>query len=196
MKINRFVFYLLLAAAWMSPPYIGRASACTQLYPDTDITAEIGRTQYRQCNIEFMVGQYAERMQNMDRLLATLRSAYIRQLTAEVASQSITADEKTARVTDYDTTLTGLSSARTALLNWISAIPPNDDNGQAPAITPEMKATLKQRLKTCKQSSRALKRKIQQAQNVVTDAESDDYCNLDFQFRFADKLKTVINDCL
>lgn len=169
---------------------------CAQMYPDTDVATELSKSEPQNCTRGKKILNYANLLQDEHQLLTALKAAYLRKLDGMVESGSISAEERNFKITDFDNKLADLLSQKQDLVKWLSDADNSDGATEIGDAGQQMTGRLGALLEKCKVTGQALKRRIKQAKEEITDSETDNYCKLDFKFRVSEKLNLIIVNCL
>jgi hypothetical protein len=189
-------FILILAIGLLTPSRPLWGNDCTHNYPDSDITALLGKAEYQNCTLDVMVNNYGSLLGEEKRLLTALRKVYKRKLDKEVVSERLKKAKSIVRLNDYDIKLSDLSTMEESLILWVEAVNKNPGNDGIKEISQEMKNTLSHQLTKSKRCSQALKRKINRAEDELTSVEKAQFCKLDFYLRVGEHLNPKIERCV
>jgi hypothetical protein len=188
------LFYLPVITVLI--PSVAALGDCTQRYPDSDVAIVLENDDFKKCVLDVMVQSYADLLQTKHQLLTALRPAYSRKLAKDVADAAITIEASTDKLAAYDKKLSDLLTRRASLDSWLAQVRNDTGTSGMTSITTENKSALQAHLIKCEKASQALNRKSKQLEAVITGAERNDFCLMDFKFRIGEKLNPMIGTCL
>ena len=164
---------------------------CLQNYPDSDVTKQLNKTEYLNCELDVMVQDFADFLKDKHRLLSALKPVYVRKLEKDFEEQ-----EREIRLREYDTELKALSTNKESLATMASAIKKDKGADGSEEVSQETKNMLRQQLSESLGHIKVLKRKINRAKEEIKTEEHAEFCKLDFYFRVSQKLYGRIEECL
>lgn len=186
-----FSHFIWISAIVLLMPFGSILGDCLQNYPDSDVTKQLNKTEYLNCELDVMVQDYANFLQDKHRLLSALKPVYVRKLEKDFEEQ-----EGQIRLTEYDTELNALLKNKESLVSMDSAIKKDKGTDGSEEVSQETKNRLRQQLNESLGHIKVLKRKIKQAKEEIKTEEYSEFCKLDFYFRVSEKLYGKIEECL
>ncbi len=193
---STFWHFILISAIGLSCPAGSVWGDCSENYPNSDVTKQLGKAEYRNCTLDVMVKNYAALLQDEQRLLTSLRPAFMRKLDKEVANDNLEKKQREVRLADYDSKLSALLEMKESLESWVKEVEKDSEGDAVKEISTNMKNKLTRQLTRCQKNNQALKRKITRAKDELTSAEIAEFCKLDFFLRVGEGLNPKISECL
>ena len=165
---------------------------CGQNYPDSKVTDQLAKDQYKDCSLDAMAEDYAGFLRDKKRLLSALKPVYERKLT----KKNLSGDELTARLSEYDNSLSDLERIKGSLLSWVTEISEDSEGNESEEISQDKKDTLSDQLEATKRTCDILHRRISRIKDELKEEEKPEFCKLDFFFRLSKGLRQKIALCL
>ncbi len=162
-------------------------AACTDTYPDSQVTQRLAKAEYFACAPEMMRTDYSATLREQVHLLEILRPAYQRRLSKDFSNQ-----ELKVRLDEFDTKL----KEATALADAIVVVAPAPGPVKGGAVKgnagdPSLQALLRRG----KEDSETLRSRIALAKDGLSNDDQGTYCRLDFFFRIGDGLNARMRKC-
>jgi hypothetical protein len=179
----------LLGAACIAALLAGPLrAACTDTYPDSQVTQKLAKDAYATCGLETMKADYAVILKEQARLLTQLRPAYERAVLKDPTLGKAAVQQRLKEFDERGKDLTGLADAIAA-----GAKAPNKgdkgDKGKAAGDGNKL-------LQNGRIVSELLRSRIAHARESLEPQETDTYCKLDFHFRWGEALAGLVRKCV